>query len=286
MTALGKTLTVFVFLLSLVWCWLTVNAFATRTNWKTQVEAAKVQTDSAIARAREFEEAFNALKASAEAQAKTQADVIVENKATIVKLQKDNGDLKASYDLKLAAEKKDEDRMTILLKNLEATSQQLNLSKTRADGLEGILTAAIRSEQAALNGSLASKLEADSVKSRNETIELQLAQLQERIRDMQRGGGGQGGNPIVPVRSDLRGTVTRVDGDLITISLGADAGLAKGAVLDVARFTATPAKFLGKVRIQLVDPKTAVGLFESAGGGKATGVNLPKIGDNVGVFCQ
>ena len=286
MTALGKTLTVFVFLLSLVWCWLTVNAFATRTNWKTQVEAAKVQTDSAIARAREFEEAFNALKASAEAQAKTQADVIVENKATIVKLQKDNGDLKASYDLKLAAEKKDEDRMTILLKNLEATSQQLNLSKTRADGLEGILTAAIRSEQAALNGSLASKLEADSVKSRNETIELQLAQLQERIRDMQRGGGGQGGNPIVPVRSDLRGTVTRVDGDLITISLGADAGLAKGAVLDVARFTATPAKFLGKVRIQLVDPKTAVGLFESAGGGKATGVNLPKIGDNVGVFGQ
>lgn len=286
MTALGKTLTVFVFLLSLVWCWLTVNAFATRTNWKTQVEAAKVQTDSAIARAREFEEAFNALKASAEAQAKTQADVIVENKATIVKLQKDNGDLKASYDLKLAAEKKDEDRMTILLKNLEATSQQLNLSKTRADGLEGILTAAIRSEQAALNGSLASKLEADSVKSRNETIELQLAQLQERIRDMQRGGGGQGGNPIVPVRSDLRGTVTRVDGDLITISLGADAGLAKGAVLDVARFTATPAKFLGKVRIQLVDPKTAVGLFEPASGGKATGVNLPKIGDNVGVYGQ
>ena len=137
MTALGKTLTVFVFLLSLVWCWLTVNAFATRTNWKTQVEAAKVQTDSAIARAREFEEAFNSLKASADAQAKTQADVIAENKATIVKLQKDNGDLKASYDLKLAAEKKDEDRMTILLKNLEATSQQLNLSKTRADGLEG-----------------------------------------------------------------------------------------------------------------------------------------------------
>ena len=286
MTALGKTLTVFVFLLSLVWCWLTVNAFATRTNWKTQVEAAKVQTDSAIARAREFEEAFNALKASAEAQAKTQADVIVENKATIVKLQKDNGDLKASYDLKLAAEKKDEDRTALFLKNLEATSQQLNLSKTRADGLEGILTAAIRSEQAALNGSLASKLEADSVKSRNETIELQLAQLQERIRDMQRGGGGQGGNPIVPVRSDLRGTVTRVDGDLITISLGADAGLAKGAVLDVARFTATPAKFLGKVRIQLVDPKTAVGLFEPAGGGKTTGVNLPKIGDNVGVFGQ
>ncbi len=87
---------------------------------------------------------------------------------------------------------------------------------------------------------------------------------------------------IVPVRSDLKASVTQVDGDLITISLGADAGLAAGAVLDVGRLN--PAKFLGKIRILSAGPKNAVGTFESASGGKVTGDNAPKVGDHVGVF--
>ena len=39
-------------------------------------------------------------------------------------------------------------------------------------------------------------------------------------------------------------------------------------------------------RILSVEPKVSVGIFEPASGGKATGDNLPKIGDNIGVFGQ
>ena len=284
MTALGKTLTVFVFLLSLVWCWLTVNAYATRTNWKTQVDAAKTQVEAAVSRAREMETALNETKAAAESKAKKQVDIIAKNEATIEGLKKTNSDLLTNYERKLAAERQGEDRMALQSKNNQATSQQLDLAKGRADTLETKLTAATRSEQDAKNGSLQSKLEADSVKARNEQIELQLALLQERMRDMQRGGGGLGATPIVPVRPDLKASVTRVDGDFVTISLGADAGLSKGAILDVARLN--PTKFLGKIRIMSVEPKIAVGMIESANGGKVTGDNLPKTGDLVGVFGQ
>ena len=38
MTALGKTMVIFVFLLTLVWAGLVVNTWVTRTNWKAEAE--------------------------------------------------------------------------------------------------------------------------------------------------------------------------------------------------------------------------------------------------------
>jgi DNA repair exonuclease SbcCD ATPase subunit len=184
MTALGKTLTVFVFLLSLVWCWLTVNAYATRTNWVTQAKTAQTHTQAAIERAREMEQAYRELVTSAEAQAKKLADTIVERDSTIAKLQTDNAAIKAQFDRKLAAEKVDENKTALLEKNEKATLEQLNVLKANKDAIENKLIEATRNEQAARNESLQQKLEAESLRARNETIELQLAQLQEQMRDL------------------------------------------------------------------------------------------------------
>jgi hypothetical protein len=283
MTALGKTLTVFVFLLSLVWCWLTVNAFATRTNWKTQAEAAKAQAVAAADRAREWEAEVTSLRAAAEAQAKKLADTIAERDRTIVALQKDNGDLKRDYDRKLAAEKDAEVKAALQLKNNQATLEQINGLKVAKDAVEKKLIDATRSEQAAKDAALAQKIEADSVKIRNEQLELTNLQMAEQLRDIRLGrSGAPGKSPIVPVRPDLRGSVVRMDGDLVTISIGADTGVAPGAVLDVGRLS--PAKYLGRVRILEVSPKEAVGTFEPAGGGRATGDNRPRPGDLISVL--
>jgi hypothetical protein len=285
MTALGKTLTVFVFLLSLVWCWLTVNAYATRTNWVTQAKQAQTHMQAAVERAREMEQEYRNVIASSEAQAKKLADTITERDATIAKLQTDNAAIKAQFDRKLAAEKADENKTALLEKNAQSILQQLDALKINKDNIETKLIEATRSEQAARNESLQHKLEAESLRARNETIELQLAQIQEQMRDLRlgRGGSAPGGGPVVPVPSGIRATVKSISADgFITISLGADAGLVKGAVLDVARLSTS--KYLGKIRLSLVDPKEAVGVFESAFGVRATGDNLPKVGDLVTVL--
>lgn len=284
MTALGKTLTVFVFLLSLVWCWLTVNAYATRTNWVTQAKSAQTHMQAAVERAREMEQSQRDLLAVSEAQAKKLADTIEEQKSTIAKLQTDNAAIKAQFDRKLAAEKADENKTALLEKNNQSLLQQLDALKINKDNIEGKLIDATRSEQAARNESLQQKLEAESLRARNETIELQLAQLQELVRDMRLGrGGAPGAGPVVPVPANLRATVKSISSDgFVTISLGADAGLVRGAVLDVARLSTT--KYLGKIRLSLVDPKESVGVFEPATGARATGDNLPKVGDLVTVL--
>lgn len=283
MTALGKTLTVFVFLLSLVWCWLTVNAFATRTNWKTQADAAKGHAAAAADRAREWEAEVTALRATAEAQAKKLADTITERDRTIVALQKDNGDLKRDYDRKLAAEKDAEVKAALQLKNNQATLEQINGLKIAKDAVEKKLIDATRSEQLAKDTALAQKIEADAVKIRNEQLELQALQMAEQLRDIRLGrSGAPGKGPVVPVRSDIRGSVVRTEGGLVTISIGADAGVSSGAVLDVSRLN--PAKYLGQLRIIGVSPKEAVGTFEPAGGVRATGDGRPKAGDLINVL--
>lgn len=286
MTALGKTLTVFVFLLSLVWCWLTVNAYATRTNWVTQAKTAQTHMQAAVERARELEQSQRELLATIEAQHKKLADTLAERDATIAKLQTDNAAIKAQFDQKLTAEKAEENKTALLEKNAQSLLQQLDVLKGNKDAIEAKLITATRSEQDAKNAQLQQKLEAESLRARNETIELQLAQLQEQMRDYRQGrNGAPGSGPVIPVPANIRATVKSVSSDgLVTISLGADAGLLRGAVLDIARLSTT--KYLGKVRLSLVDPKEAVGVFESAAGGRATGDNLPKVGDLVTILSN
>ena len=46
MTPLGKMLAIFVFLLALVWAWLTVNTFVSRTNWKAEADKFQKQAQA------------------------------------------------------------------------------------------------------------------------------------------------------------------------------------------------------------------------------------------------
>lgn len=89
---------------------------------------------------------------------------------------------------------------------------------------------------------------------------------------------------LVPLPDSIRGTVTEFKDGTIRLSIGADAGLTEGAVLDVYR-TEGGGDYLGTVVIQKVLPKGAVGAFKSKDGrplNRLRPEQLPKAGDAVG----
>jgi hypothetical protein len=66
-----------------------------------------------------------------------------------------------------------------------------------------------------------------------------------------------------PPSANVEGVVKAVDtaSGLLEISLGSDAGLAKGSTLEVFRLTGEKPKYLGRVRILEVKPASSVGKF-------------------------
>jgi hypothetical protein len=85
---------------------------------------------------------------------------------------------------------------------------------------------------------------------------------------------------VVPVPEGLRATVEKVEGDFVTISLGADALIRAGAVLDVVRY-GDQATYLGTLTVSHVSPKEASGQFSAKDGPTAKGAALPRVGDTV-----
>jgi len=102
------------------------------------------------------------------------------------------------------------------------------------------------------------------------------------------------GRPIPPVPEGARGTVTatsgidpdtKVQGDLVQVNIGLNAGLTRGMVLDIYRLVEKDHKYLGTVTVDTVYPKHAVAVFKPAGGKKLTDLkpgDFPKVGDTVG----
>jgi len=99
-----------------------------------------------------------------------------------------------------------------------------------------------------------------ALKGRVDKLEADLAEVVKELTRLKAKAGGagpaKGKDPDAP--PNLQGEVTKVDGDLMTLSAGSDSGLVKGHVLEVFRRGAAP-KYLGRVRIIEVSPKQSVG---------------------------
>ena len=120
--------------------------------------------------------------------------------------------------------------------------------------------------------------------------------LQARVTELRAtGGAGTGASSVLnainkpppPVLSNLRGEVRDVADDLVTISIGIDAGLAVGTVLEISRFDGAKSRYLGTVRVTdafNLYPKQAVVKFTPASGrplARLRPEELPQKGDVV-----
>jgi hypothetical protein len=110
---------------------------------------------------------------------------------------------------------------------------------------------------------VAAEINARGLKDMNARLE---EQLQDLARDMARvrqttttaSGVARRTNPPP---DDVEGLVRRVDGNLVSITIGSDAGLAKNQTLEVFRFGATP-RYIGRIKIVEVTPTQAVGQIQ------------------------
>ncbi len=130
-----------------------------------------------------------------------------------------------------------------------------------------------------------SKLQQDKTDAEVQTKALQFRlkgmqeQMQQMVMDFERERrstpGAPGGRPL----QNVEGLVNRTDGDrFVTITIGSDAGIAKGHTLEVFRLTPNvrDSKYLGTVKILEVRPHESVGEVDRTAAGKV------RIGDRVG----
>jgi hypothetical protein len=289
MTWLGKILTFVVLIASVVWMYLNVQAYVTQTNWKTALEKWKVQLDASenlrkVELAR-YQASEDALKRQ-----------IVNEQTRSTNLQKELSESQTANKniaAKMAEQQKAFDdfdtKTTLLQANVDGTLKELNTVRERSNTLEDKMADQILKAESAKKEMITAQNDARLARSIAEDLGKKNEELTEKISDLKLGGsllGSQFSPKIPPVPSNLRGEVENVNErrDFVTLSIGADAGLSIGSVLQLERI-AGGGQYLGTVRIFDLQAKKATATFTP----KRSNVpisqlrpdELPKKGDQV-----
>ena len=167
-----------------------------------------------------------------------------------------------------------------LTAELEAARKQIELLRKENEKLAEIVKKAVVERQKAVEAAQAAALKVEATKQKLEQL---LAELKTDRFGLDRPLHKLDKTPAVP--EGARGKVTAFRDGVMSLSIGLDAGLEQGAVLDVYR-TEKGGDYLGTVVIQKVYPKEAVGQFRPKDAripiGRLRPEQLPKAGDEVG----
>lgn len=290
MTPLGKMLAIFVFLVALVWAWLTVNTFVSRTNWRAEAERAQKQASATA-------DAHEKLRLQTEAErAATKAEIESVRRdrdaaiATASSLSKEVADLKIKIADELAKanaanpmENDKNSRQLVLQKEVDNLTASLKLAQDKEVRLtKDMADARIQQEQA--------QRDAAAEKQRAATLESQLRtkddKLQEALARLKAGvGEGVAVRPTAP--DGFRGTVQKVGttGEFVEITPGGGTGLRAGTRLTVKRYDPKNPKFVGYLTVRdEIDPDKAAAQFEPLprrGNRPLSADDFPKVGDVV-----
>jgi hypothetical protein len=124
---------------------------------------------------------------------------------------------------------------------------------------------------------VAEQVKAAALQQRNQQLEADVRRLS---RELARVGAGKPvvRTPRTPLAPGVSGEITRIErSGLVNLSIGSDAGLAKGQTLDIYRLGAKPL-YLGVVEILDVQPRQAAGRI------RRTTREAVKVGDRVGTL--
>lgn len=271
MNALGKVLTVFVFLGSLVWLGFTAAVFATRSNWQ---EATKQASKDAA----DAKKDADSLRKQIEEERKANAVRIGALEGQVSAL---NGQLitekKKYVDLKTGA-----DRMADRTQALQPTLDQyqavnVNLQK-QADTLTAAVSDLTTKRDAALIAKDKAEHQAQDDRLKLNVTERALADAIEKARGLAEAARGG----AAAADADFRGDVIEVgkEKDIIVFSGGANAGVKAGKRYVVRRAVAP--FYVGTVVVlDASDAQFSSGVFTPAAGQKLGGDYVPKKGDTV-----
>jgi len=287
MTWLGKILTFVVMLAAVVGMYFTALAYVSRTNWKTEYEKLKDEFVKAnAARTTEInlhqtdEDALKRLLINEQTRTanlkKELAEAVGANKIANSKV--------ADLQNVIAKEDLDSD---IKRTNLEGLQKEAAAVRERNIVLEDKTTGLVLDAENAKREMVRAQNEARLSRSIADDYAKKVEELALLVSDLKQGGGSLRGlleKPPPPVLSNLRGEVERVDGDLVVLSIGVDAGLSKGSILDLSRLEGG-GRYLGTVKVTELYPKQAIAVFRPARANvpfaQLRPEELPKKGDQV-----
>jgi len=267
MNTLGKLLVILNFLFALVVGAFLAIDFATRQNWKTQIDAYKRELDVARANSGAMSDTFSNLDAQMKA-AKSDLEAKklelslqqAEFTAKVTELQ--NQFKEAEQRGKLA-----EIVTTKALAAQERMKQELEGVKKVIEDREDRLVKIHKIYTESQN--LVQSLDRDLkfTQERNQILVSRVQELEKYLAELQTGGSKDGGGPprlneANPPARFVKGVVERVDKDdkgLVRISLGTDHGLRVNNTLEVYR--TNPPEYVGMIRIEDAHHHTSVARF-------------------------
>jgi hypothetical protein len=289
MTWLGKILTFVVMVGTVVWGYLTVQAYVTRVNWKTELErervahretAKRVESDYRLFKARE--DAL--IRANSEQKA-----LIASLNAQVAKYDKDAAELAAVRADFQTKQKEYDTKQMVRQGTITRTLAELVTVRARSEVLENQVVTLTRDAEEAKKQATKANNEAKLARAIADENARRVDELQARLSELRSGGRdllSKLNKPAPPVLSNLRGEVTDVAGDLVTLSVGIDAGLGVGTTLDIYRLDGGP-RYLGTVKVTNalnLFPKQAIATFTPARNvpfDRLRPEELPKKGDEV-----
>jgi hypothetical protein len=187
------------------------------------------------------------------------------------------------------ADEKADEKIKILQAQLDRAKAENDALRKKNDELADLVVKLALAAESAKKDALAAQNAEKLARAQAEDNLKRLEEALVRLAELKQGGGKLGLAPLPPpgLPADLRGEVTAVSGDLVTLSIGIDAGLAVGATLDLYRLDEKTPRYLGTVKVTSalnLFPKQAIVTFTPARKvalDKLRPEELPKKGDQV-----
>ncbi len=295
MSWFGKILTFVVLVGSVVWMYFTVQAFVARTNWKKRSDDYEIAYKAAVAareseyrRNQATEDALKRLLLTEQTKSEDAVKEVAVLKTATAKITAEFTKLQEDYN-------KADVTATKLQANVDSSLKELDTVRKRTNKLENEAVALVLATEAAKKEEVKAKNAARLALAIADDNAKKVEELALKVNELKATGGG-GSTAIVlrniekpppPVLANLRGQVTNVAGELLTVSIGIDSGMAVGTVLDVIRLEGG-GKYIGTVKVTSalnLFPKQAIVSFTPARRDipldRLPIGDLPKAGDQV-----
>jgi hypothetical protein len=262
MTVLGKILVFINLVFSLVVAALIVTVFMTRTNWRNGYdevnkelkisEAARQADSSAMKSLVEAKEAANAQLEQQIAALKN------DNLAKDGQITALNANL-AQRDQVARTEEANNVASTKEMQKLQVERDMLAEQKTEAYRRILALEKSIVDHR---NEAVSARIQANSLNERAQKLMMQVEVLT-RENGQLKASGAVASSAYKPAPVEVKGQVTGVADNLVTVSLGSDHGLSVGTILQAYRLSPSP-QYLGTVTITNIETHRAAGRFTPA----------------------